>query len=131
MDKIILPYGAELIIDRLHKHGYRADVVGGAVRDAYLGRAIPDYDITTNARPEKVKEIFSDMHTIDTGIKHGTVTVRIDGDGYEVTTYRLDGEYKDARHPESVQFTDELALDLSRRDFTMNAMCYNHDVFMG
>ncbi len=125
MDKIILPRGAELIIDRLHKHGYRADVVGGAVRNAYLGRDIPDYDITTNARPEQVKEIFSDMHTIDTGIKHGTVTVRIDGEGYEVTTYRLDGEYKDARHPESVQFTDELALDLSRRDFTMNAMCYN------
>ena len=126
MEKMILPRAAELIIDRLQAHGYRADIVGGAVRDLYLGRPAPDYDITTNARPNEVKEIFSDVRTIDTGIKHGTVTVHIDGENYEVTTYRLDGEYKDARHPESVEFTDELALDLSRRDFTMNAMCYNH-----
>ena len=126
MKRMHLPAAAELIIDRLNSHGYRADIVGGAVRDLYLGVTPPDYDITTNAVPEEVKEIFKDKRTIDTGIKHGTVTIHIDGENYEVTTYRIDGEYKDARHPENVEFTDELFLDLSRRDFTINAMCYNH-----
>ena len=124
-NKMELPQNVVWIIDRLNMRGYRADVVGGAVRDMYIGRVAPDFDIATNARPSEVKDIFSDVRTIDTGIKHGTVTVHLDGENYEVTTYRLDGAYKDARHPESVEFTDELALDLSRRDFTMNAMAYN------
>ena len=136
MRKISLPENVELIINRLNAHGYRADVVGGAIRDLYIGRPAGDYDITTAAPPEKIKEIFSDLRTIDTGIKHGTVTVHIDGENYEVTTYRRDGEYKDARHPESVEFTTRLEDDLSRRDFTINAICYNHndgvtDIFGG
>jgi tRNA nucleotidyltransferase (CCA-adding enzyme) len=122
---IELPRNVEMIMDRLNSFGFRADVVGGAVRDLYLGREAGDFDITTNARPEQIKEIFSDIRTIDTGLKHGTVTIHINGENYEVTTYRLDGEYIDGRHPESVEFTDELVLDLSRRDFTMNAICYN------
>lgn len=125
MKAIVLPKNVEFIIDRLNKHGYRADVVGGAIRDLYIGREAGDYDITTAASPDKIKEIFSDVRTIDTGIKHGTVTIHLDGENFEVTTYRRDGEYKDARHPESVEFTSELSEDLSRRDFTVNAICYN------
>ena len=121
----ILPDGVRFIIGRIEEHGYRADVVGGAVRDMYLGRCVYDYDVTTNALPEKIKEIFSDVRTIDTGIKHGTVTVHLDGENYEVTTYRVDGEYSDSRHPMSVEFTQMLSLDVLRRDFTMNALCYN------
>ena len=136
MHKIRLPENVELIINRLNAHGYRADVVGGAIRDLYIGRPAGDYDITTGAPPERIKEIFSDVRTIDTGIKHGTVTVHIDGENYEVTTYRRDGEYKDGRHPECVEFTTRLEDDLSRRDFTVNAICYNHndgltDIFGG
>lgn len=120
-----LPSGASFIISRLNENGYRADIVGGCVRDALLGREPNDFDITTSALPEEMKRIFSDMRTIETGIKHGTLTVLIDSEPYEVTTYRLDGEYTDNRHPDSVTFTRELSDDLSRRDFTVNAMCYN------
>ena len=120
-----LPEGARLIIDRLAEHGFRGDIVGGCVRDHLLGKEPNDYDITTSATPEEMQEIFSDMRTIETGLKHGTLTVMHGGEPYEVTTYRLDGEYTDNRHPDSVSFTRELSEDLSRRDFTVNAMCYN------
>lgn len=120
-----LPNGARLIIERLNSHGKRADIVGGSVRDFLLGKSPSDFDITTSATPDEMREIFSDMRTVDTGIKHGTLTVLIDGVPYEVTTYRKDGEYTDHRHPESVTFSSLLSEDLCRRDFTVNAMCYN------
>ena len=96
---------------------------GGGVRDSVIGRVPDDWDITTSARPEDVKRIF--RRTVDTGIEHGTVTVMIGREGYEVTTFRIDGEYKDSRHPENVEFTASLKEDLKRRDFTINAMAYN------
>ena len=120
-----LPEGARFIIDRLAEHGFRGDIVGGCVRDHLLGKEPNDYDITTSATPEEMQRIFSDMRMIGTGLKHGTLTVMYEGEPYEVTTYRLDGEYTDNRHPDSVSFTRDLTLDLSRRDFTINAMCYN------
>lgn len=131
---IQLPRAAEEIIEKLNSHGFEAYVVGGCVRDALLGREPGDWDITTSARPQQVKAIFG--RTIDTGIKHGTVTIMRGKTGYEVTTYRVDGEYEDGRHPKSVEFTSNLVEDLKRRDFTMNAMAYNHetglvDVFGG
>lgn len=97
--------------------------VGGCVRDALLGREPADWDITTSASPYEVKALFS--RTIDTGIQHGTVTVMLGKEGFEVTTYRVDGEYEDCRHPKEVQFTKSLLEDLKRRDFTINAMAYN------
>lgn len=105
------------------EHGYEAYAVGGCVRDSILSRKPQDWDITTSARPEQVKALF--RHTIDTGIQHGTVTVMLDHEGFEVTTYRIDGEYEDARHPKEVLFTGNLLEDLKRRDFTINAMAYN------
>ncbi len=121
----ILPSGVKFIIDRLAENGRSAHIVGGCVRDFLLAKEPFDYDITTNAVPNEMKAIFSDVKTVETGIKHGTLTV-ICGDGqYEVTTYRIDGEYEDHRHPKSVSFTSSLFADLSRRDFTMNAICYN------
>ncbi len=120
-----LPHEVEYIISRLESLGHRADVVGGPVRDALLGRVPDDYDITTDASPDEVKSAFADKRTVDTGIKHGTVSLILGGIQYEITTYRVDGEYKDSRHPETVTFTDKLADDLARRDFTMNAVCYN------
>ncbi len=125
MEKMPLPSAVTFIIERLGSHGYAAHAVGGCVRDFLLGREIGDYDLTTSATPEQMKEVFSDCRTIDTGIKHGTVSVCIDRVPYEVTTYRTDGEYKDNRHPETVSFTSSLAEDLARRDFTVNAICYN------
>ena len=121
----ILPKNVEFIIERLEKHGYRADIVGGSVRDILLGKTPDDYDITTSAPPDETKRVFSDLRTVDTGIKHGTVSVILDGKAYEVTTYRVDGEYRDARHPESVSFTSRIEDDLARRDFTVNAMAYS------
>ena len=121
---IDLPQNVNFIIDRLYEHGFEAYAVGGCVRDSLLGRKPQDWDITTSAKPMQVKELFD--HTIDTGIQHGTVTVMLDHVGYEVTTYRIDGEYEDARHPKEVTFTSNLKLDLERRDFTINAMAYNH-----
>ncbi len=111
------------IIDKLYENGYEAFAVGGCVRDAVMGRIPHDWDITTNALPKQVKSIFN--KTIDTGIKHGTVTVMLNRVGYEVTTYRIDGEYTDGRHPKEVVFTPNLTEDLRRRDFTINAMAYN------
>ena len=123
--RIEMPYEAEWIIDNIRSHGYEAFIVGGCVRDAVLGRVPGDWDITTSAKPEKVKEIFG--KTVDTGLKHGTVTIIKHGSGYEVTTYRIDGEYLDGRHPETVKFTPDLKEDLKRRDFTINAMAYSHE----
>ena len=123
--KDMLPGSVKLIIDRMRENGYRADIVGGCVRDFLLGRVPFDFDITTNAMPEATKAIFKDFRVIETGIKHGTVTVLIDGEPYEITTYRIDGEYKDNRRPESVSFSTRIEDDLSRRDFTMNAIAYN------
>ena len=122
--KINMPEGARNIIRELKEHGFEAYVVGGCVRDALLGREAHDWDITTSAKPEEIKNIF--RKTIDTGIKHGTVTV-LKVEAYEVTTYRLDGEYLDHRRPEEVTFTTKLSEDLLRRDFTINAMAYNDE----
>ena len=122
---IKLPDDVQFILSRIHGRGYRAHIVGGSVRDYAIGRTVGDFDITTDATPLEIKEIFSDLRTVDTGIKHGTVTVIYNSVPYEITTYRVDGEYGDNRHPNSVDFTGDLADDLARRDFTVNAMCYN------
>lgn len=126
MDKlwINLPHNVDKIISILQENGYEAYAVGGCVRDSILGRVPGDWDITTSAMPEETKALF--QKTFDTGIEHGTVTVLLDGEGYEVTTYRIDGEYEDSRHPKEVTFTRCLEEDLLRRDFTINAMAYNH-----
>lgn len=121
--KISLPRSVDWIIYKLEENGYEAYAVGGCTRDALLGRKPKDWDITTSALPVQVKQIFK--RTIDTGIEHGTVTVMVDHVGYEVTTYRVDGEYEDARHPKEVSFTGNLRDDLLRRDFTINAMAYH------
>ena len=113
------------IIDKLNKASFEAYLVGGCVRDMLMGKPPKDWDITTSATPEEVKSIFD--KTFDTGIEHGTVTVVIGGGNYEVTTYRIDGDYKDFRHPEEVAFTQTLKEDLLRRDFTMNAIAYHPD----
>lgn len=123
--KIALPQDVKLILDTIHQAGYEAYVVGGCVRDSLLGRKPDDWDITTMALPDEIKKIFP--KTIDTGIQHGTVTVMRNGEGYEVTTYRIDGEYEDGRHPKEVAFTANLLEDLRRRDFTINAMAYNEE----
>ena len=121
--KMILPKNVSYIISKLEQAGYEAYAVGGCVRDTLLERKPQDWDITTSAKPLEIKQLFK--KTIDTGIQHGTVTVMLDHIGYEVTTYRIDGEYEDNRHPKKVEFTDNLKLDLERRDFTINAMAYN------
>lgn len=121
--RIEAPESVRFIIKRLKDNNYDAYAVGGCVRDSILGRVPKDWDITTDATPMQVKAIF--RKTIDTGIQHGTVTVMIDHTGYEVTTYRIDGEYEDSRHPKEVIFTQNLRKDLERRDFTINAMAYN------
>ncbi|MBO6242059.1 MAG: CCA tRNA nucleotidyltransferase [Butyrivibrio sp.] len=123
--KIKLPDNVKMILDRLHRAGYEAYAVGGCVRDSILGRVPGDWDITTNALPEDTKKLFK--RTIDTGIEHGTVTVMVDKEGYEVTTYRIDGKYEDSRHPSEVTFTKSLTEDMKRRDFTINAMAYNEE----
>ncbi|MBR0091026.1 MAG: HD domain-containing protein [Lachnospiraceae bacterium] len=120
---IEVPADAETILTTLHNAGFEASIVGGCVRDAILKRPPKDWDITTNALPEDVRRLFA--RTLPTGIRHGTVTVLIGKTGYEVTTYRIDGVYEDARHPKEVTFTASLAEDLRRRDFTINAMAYN------
>ncbi len=120
---INMPDAVKEIIGILHAHGYEAFAVGGCVRDSILFKEPKDWDITTSAQPEETKALF--RRTIDTGIEHGTVTIMIDGTGYEVTTYRVDGKYEDSRHPKEVTFTVNLEEDLKRRDFTINAMAYN------
>lgn len=123
MPQIQIPEKASHIISVLTEAGFEAYVVGGCVRDAILGRDAADWDITTNALPSQVKALFS--RTLDTGLQHGTVTVMQGKEGFEVTTYRIDGEYLDGRHPDRVTFTPSLLEDLKRRDFTVNAMAYN------
>ena len=120
---IRLPEDVKVILNRLQAAGYEAYAVGGCIRDSLLSRSPDDWDITTCAKPEETKALFE--RTIDTGIQHGTVTVMRRGRGYEVTTYRVDGEYEDGRHPKEVTFTASLEEDLKRRDFTVNAMAYN------
>lgn len=131
---ILLPENVHKIISTLQAHGYEAYAVGGCVRDSILGRTPEDWDITTSAMPEETKALFN--KTFDTGIEHGTVTVLLDREGFEVTTYRIDGKYEDSRHPSEVTFTRNLRDDLLRRDFTINAMAYNDkdglvDIFGG
>lgn len=123
MIRICLPRKVEDIIDRIQAAGYEAYAVGGCIRDSILGKEPDDWDITTSAKPEEVKKLFD--RTIETGIQHGTVTVMDGKEGFEVTTYRIDGKYEDCRHPKDVTFTANLKEDLRRRDFTINAMAYN------
>ncbi|MCQ2512914.1 MAG: CCA tRNA nucleotidyltransferase [Lachnospiraceae bacterium] len=122
---IKVPEEAGWILKKLREAGYEGYCVGGCVRDCLLGRVPEDWDITTSALPFEVKSLF--CNTVDTGIQHGTVMVIRNGHGYEVTTYRIDGEYKDGRHPEKVEFTRSLEEDLKRRDFTINAFAYNEE----
>ena len=119
------PLYVDAVIRRLEDAGEQAYIVGGGLRDMLIGNAPHDYDVTTSALPEKTLAIFSDMRVIETGIAHGTVTVLSDSQPVEVTTFRIDGEYTDSRHPDSVSFTRSIEEDLSRRDFTVNAMAYS------
>lgn len=134
MVEIQIPEKVNKIIHTLQEHGYEAYAVGGCVRDSFLGREPMDWDITTSAMPEETKALFP--YTFDTGIEHGTITVLLDHEGFEVTTYRVDGKYEDSRHPKEVIFVRNLKEDLLRRDFTINAMAYNEkeglvDIFGG
>ncbi|GHU42917.1 polynucleotide adenylyltransferase [Clostridia bacterium] len=121
--KITLPKKVAFIIEQLEQNGFPAYAVGGCVRDSLLGQTPADWDITTSANPQEIKGVFP--RTVDTGIAHGTVTVLLEGESFEVTTYRIDGQYEDGRHPKAVVFVDQLAEDLRRRDFTINAMAYH------
>ncbi len=127
MNHITPSKGAQFAILRLQEHGFEAYAVGGCVRDSLLGREPNDWDLTTNALPHETAACFSDHRIIDTGMKHGTVAVLHEGELLEITTYRLDGDYADNRHPVSVTFSKDLRDDLSRRDFTVNAMAYHPD----
>ena len=120
-----IPKYVETVIDRLENNGYSAYLVGGCVRDFLMEKTPNDFDVTTCAKPEEILSCFSDVKCLDIGIKHGTVTLVLDGKCVEVTTYRVDGKYNDSRHPENVEFTDNIVLDLSRRDFTVNAIAYS------
>ena len=125
--ELTLPVHVLDLLSRLHSAGFSAYAVGGCVRDSLLGLTPHDWDICTSALPEQMQSVFHDLHTVDTGLKHGTLTVVVEHIPYEVTTYRIDGEYTDHRHPDSVRFVDDLTLDLSRRDFTVNAMAFSPD----
>lgn len=124
---ISIPDNVKIILDRLKNAGFEAYCVGGAVRDSIMGVTPGDWDITTSALPEETRELFKDFRTVDTGLKHGTLTVIIDRTPYEVTTFRIDGEYGDNRHPKKVTFTGKICDDLARRDFTVNALAYNEE----
>lgn len=120
-----LPKDVRKILNELNKNGYESYVVGGCVRDTLLGKVPKDWDICTNAEPKEVLRVFNNYRVIETGLQHGTVTVVVNGEGYEITTYRIDGDYSDGRHPNSVSFTRNLGDDLLRRDLTINALAYN------
>jgi len=120
-----LPAGAEFVLNRLHERGYQAYVVGGCVRDTLMGRAPKDWDVCTNALPQEMQQVFADCHVIETGLQHGTLTVMYEHEPFEVTTFRVDGEYTDHRHPDEVIFVADVKDDLSRRDFTVNAMAWS------
>ena len=122
---IIIPQHALTVVERLERYGYEAYVVGGCVRDSLMGRSPKDWDVCTNALPEEVLRVFKRFHVIKTGLQHGTVTVMVDKQPVEVTTFRIDGNYTDNRHPDSVNFVSRVEEDLARRDFTINAMAYN------
>ena len=122
---VIMPDEIYFIIDTLEKNGYEAFIVGGCVRDNLLGKTPKDWDICTSALPEQTMECFNSHHIIETGLKHGTITLRLNHKPFEITTYRVDGEYSDNRRPDSVSFSTSLYEDLARRDFTVNAVCYN------
>lgn len=124
---ILIPDNVKIILQRLKNAGHEAYCVGGAVRDSIMGLTPGDWDVTTSALPEETRELFKDFRTVDTGLKHGTLTVIIDRTPYEVTTFRIDGEYGDNRHPENVTFTSKIGDDLARRDFTINALAYNEE----
>lgn len=125
MNIIIIPDDVKIIMNRLNEYGFKSYVVGGAIRNNLLNIPVKDWDICTNAKPDEMLSIFRNFYTIETGIKHGTLTVVLNNVNYEVTTFRIDGDYSDNRHPDSVEFVDDIVLDLSRRDFTINAMAYN------
>ncbi|MBR3869698.1 MAG: HD domain-containing protein [Clostridia bacterium] len=122
---IKIPNDVKAVMDILTDSGYKAYVVGGCVRDSIMGREPNDWDVTTDADPEQIKELFADFKTVDTGIKHGTVLIVSGKKPVETTTFRIDGEYSDNRHPDKVTFTKNVCDDLARRDFTINAMAYN------
>ncbi len=122
---LTLPDGAALVLETLHQHGYQAYAVGGCVRDSLLARAPKDWDICTDALPEQMQQVFAGWHVIETGLKHGTLTVMHAHEPYEVTTFRVDGAYTDHRHPDSVTFVADVREDLARRDFTINAMAWS------
>ena len=126
MERPNMPESVSMVLNRLLGAGYDAYVVGGALRDMLLGRAAHDWDVATSALPEETARIFSDLSVIKTGLQHGTVTVLVDHEPIEVTTFRIDGDYLDARHPTGVTFTRCIEEDLARRDFTVNAMAYNN-----
>lgn len=125
-----LTVGAKIIINELKSHGYKAYAVGGFVRNFLLNIPVLDVDVTTSATPEQIIEVFKDYKVYLTGIKHGTVTVNAGGENIEVTTFRVDGEYSDSRHPDSVEFVTDIKGDLLRRDFTVNAMAYDGETLI-
>lgn len=120
-----IPSVAATVFSHLEKNGYECFLVGGCVRDMLMGLNPHDIDIATNATPDEIKSVFSDFHTLDIGIKHGTITVMIEDEPIEITTYRTENTYSDGRHPDSVVFTKKILEDLSRRDFTSNAIAFN------
>ena len=122
---MIISQRAQTLLSELNQQGYEAFVVGGCVRDMLMGIPPHDYDITTSATPDEVKRVFRNYRVIETGLKHGTLTVLVDGEPFEITTYRIESTYSDSRHPDGVQFTRSLIEDLARRDFTVNAIAYN------
>lgn len=126
--KFIIPKDVKYVLNILSSNGFEAFVVGGCVRDALLDITPHDWDICTDARPDEIKNAFKDFYTFDSGIKHGTISVVFNKEVYEITTYRIDGSYADNRHPEKVTFTNSIIMDLSRRDFTINAIAYNEYV---
>ncbi len=123
----VMPSYVRVLLERLAAAGYEAYIVGGCVRDLLMGKEPSDWDVCTSALPKQIKDCFKDKKTVDTGIAHGTVTVFSEEQPVEITTYRIDGDYKDGRHPASVSFTKSLEEDLKRRDFTMNAMAYHFE----
>lgn len=123
--EIFIPKEVSFLIDTIYENGYEAFMVGGCVRDSILNLTPNDYDITTSATPQEIMNIFKDYKIIDTGIKHGTVSIILNNNIYEITTYRIEGEYENNRRPKNVEFTSNIEEDLKRRDFTINAMAYN------
>lgn len=123
--EIFIPKDVSFLIDTIYENGYEAFMVGGCVRDSVLNLTPNDYDITTNAKPKEIMNIFKDYKIIDTGIKHGTVSIILNNNIYEITTYRIEGEYENNRRPKTVEFISSIEEDLRRRDFTINAMAYN------